>query len=40
MRLRATEPQRVRIADLDLDVEFANREELRTEIGATFTPDA
>jgi uncharacterized SAM-dependent methyltransferase len=31
MRLRATEPQRVRVADLDLDIEFANREELRTE---------
>jgi L-histidine N-alpha-methyltransferase len=37
MRLRAVEPQRVRVADLDLDVEFAAREELRTEISAKFT---
>jgi L-histidine N-alpha-methyltransferase len=37
MRLRAQRPCRVRIADLDLDVEFAAGEELRTEISAKFT---
>jgi L-histidine N-alpha-methyltransferase len=39
MRLRATEPQHVRIEALDLDVSFAAREELRTEISAKFTID-
>jgi L-histidine N-alpha-methyltransferase len=39
MRLRATAPQRVRVEALDLDIEFAAREELRTEISAKFTPD-
>jgi L-histidine N-alpha-methyltransferase len=39
MRLRAIEPQQVRVEALDLDVEFAAREELRTEISAKFTPD-
>jgi L-histidine N-alpha-methyltransferase len=39
MRLLATEPQRVHIAALDLDVEFAAREELRTEISAKFTAE-
>jgi L-histidine N-alpha-methyltransferase len=39
MRLRATEPQQVRVEALDLDIEFAAREELRTEISAKFTPD-
>jgi L-histidine N-alpha-methyltransferase len=39
MRLRATEPQRVRVEALDLDIEFTAREELRTEISAKFTPD-
>jgi L-histidine N-alpha-methyltransferase len=39
MRLRATEPQHVRIEALDLDVHFAAREELRTEISAKFTID-
>jgi L-histidine N-alpha-methyltransferase len=39
MRLRAQRPCRVRIADLDLDVEFAAGEELRTEISAKFTRD-
>ncbi len=39
MRLRAVEPQRVRVADLDLDIDFAHREELRTEISAKFTPE-
>ena len=39
MRLLATAPQRVRVEALDLDVEFAAREELRTEISAKFTPE-
>jgi L-histidine Nalpha-methyltransferase len=39
MRLRAVEPQKVRVEALDLDVEFAAREELRTEISAKFTPE-
>jgi L-histidine N-alpha-methyltransferase len=39
MRLRATEPQRVRLEALDLDIDFTAREELRTEISAKFTPD-
>lgn len=39
MRLRAIEPQHVRVEALDLDIEFAAREELRTEISAKFTPD-
>jgi L-histidine N-alpha-methyltransferase len=39
MRLRAQRPCTVRIADLDLDVEFAAGEELRTEISAKFTRD-
>jgi L-histidine N-alpha-methyltransferase len=39
MRLRAREEQRVRVDALDLDVDFAAREELRTEISAKFTPD-
>jgi L-histidine Nalpha-methyltransferase len=38
MRLRATHRHTVRIAALDLDVPFAAREELRTEISAKFTP--
>jgi L-histidine N-alpha-methyltransferase len=37
MRLLASEPQQVHVAALDLDVEFAAREELRTEISAKFT---
>jgi L-histidine N-alpha-methyltransferase len=39
MRLLATEPQQVHVAGLDLDVEFAGREELRTEISAKFTAE-
>jgi L-histidine N-alpha-methyltransferase len=39
MRLRATEPQSVRVEALDLDVAFTAREELRTEISAKFTPE-
>jgi L-histidine N-alpha-methyltransferase len=37
MRLRATRAQTVYVADLDLRVEFAAGEELRTEISAKFT---
>ncbi|WP_406045403.1 L-histidine N(alpha)-methyltransferase [Micromonospora sp. NBC_00898] len=37
MRLRAERPMRVRV--LDLDVEFAAGEELRTEISAKFRPE-
>jgi len=39
MRLRARGAQRVRVADLDLTVGFTDGEELRTEIGAKFTPE-
>ena len=39
MRLRATDVQRVRIDKLDLAIDFAAREELRTEISAKFTPE-
>ncbi|MGH2944037.1 MAG: L-histidine N(alpha)-methyltransferase [Solirubrobacteraceae bacterium] len=39
MRLRALTPQHVRVEALDLDVDFAAREELRTEISAKFTPE-
>jgi L-histidine N-alpha-methyltransferase len=39
MRLRATMPQHVRVAALDLEIDFANREEVRTEISAKFTPE-
>ncbi len=39
MRLRATRPQHVRIEALDLEVDFAGREEIRTEISAKFTPE-
>jgi len=37
MRLRALRPQVVHVRGLGLDVHFANREELRTEISAKFT---
>jgi L-histidine N-alpha-methyltransferase len=37
MRLRAIEAQDVRVEELDLEVDFAAREELRTEISAKFT---
>ena len=37
MRLLARSPQTVRVEDLDLTVQFAAREELRTEISAKFT---
>jgi L-histidine N-alpha-methyltransferase len=36
MRLRATRAMRVRLAELDLDVRFAQGEELRTEVSAKF----
>ncbi|MFC7329696.1 L-histidine N(alpha)-methyltransferase [Marinactinospora rubrisoli] len=39
MRLRAERPQRVRLAGLDLSVDFAAGEELRTEISAKFRPE-
>ncbi len=39
MRLRATDSQHVHIGELDLDIDFAAREELRTEISAKFTPE-
>jgi L-histidine N-alpha-methyltransferase len=39
MRLRASRPCSVLIGDLDLRVEFAAGEELRTEISAKFTPE-
>ena len=39
MRLRSVGDQRVRIGDLDLEVEFADGEELRTEISAKFRRD-
>jgi len=39
MRLRSITEQRVRIADLDLDVDFAAGEQMRTEISAKFRPD-
>jgi L-histidine N-alpha-methyltransferase len=37
MRLRARRSMTVRIADLDLDVDFAHGEDLQTEISAKFT---
>jgi L-histidine N-alpha-methyltransferase len=37
MRLRATRAMRVRIAALDLDIQFADGEEMRTEVSAKFT---
>ncbi|HVE94296.1 MAG TPA: L-histidine N(alpha)-methyltransferase [Acidimicrobiales bacterium] len=37
MRLRARSDQRVHLRDLDLDIEFAAGEEMRTEISAKFT---
>jgi L-histidine N-alpha-methyltransferase len=38
MRLRAQRRMDVRVGDLDLDLAFAAREEMRTEISAKFTP--
>ncbi|MFD4431012.1 L-histidine N(alpha)-methyltransferase [Nocardia sp. NPDC058497] len=39
MRLRATEAMTATVADLDLTVDFAAGEQLRTEISAKFRPD-
>jgi L-histidine N-alpha-methyltransferase len=39
MRLRARRAHAVRVAAIDLDVEFDRGEELRTEISAKFTPE-
>jgi L-histidine N-alpha-methyltransferase len=39
MRLRAVQPVSVRIGELELNVDFAAGEELRTEISAKFTQD-
>jgi L-histidine N-alpha-methyltransferase len=39
MRLRASRPYRVTVPALDLTVDFAEGEELRTEISAKFHPD-
>ena len=38
MRLRARRAHSVRVAAIDLDLEFDRGEELRTEISAKFTP--
>jgi L-histidine N-alpha-methyltransferase len=38
MRLRAERATTVRVATLDLTVEFAEGEEMRTEISAKFRP--
>ena len=38
MRLRSSVDQTVRVGGLDLDVEFAEGEEMRTEISAKFNP--
>ncbi len=40
MRLRARRAHSVRVAAIDLDLEFDRGEELRTEISAKFTPRA
>ena len=39
MRLRATRPMRVHVRDLDLTVEFADGEQMRTEVSAKFRQD-
>ena len=39
MRLRATRPMAVRVAELDLCVDFAEGEELHTEVSAKFRRD-
>jgi L-histidine N-alpha-methyltransferase len=40
MRLRANGAQQVRIVGADLEVTFADGEEIRTEISAKFTREA
>jgi L-histidine N-alpha-methyltransferase len=39
MWLRATQPQRVRVKALDLSVDFADGEEMLTEVSCKFRPD-
>jgi L-histidine Nalpha-methyltransferase len=39
MRLRATEAMSVRLATIDMTVQFSAGEEMRTEISAKFTPE-
>jgi L-histidine N-alpha-methyltransferase len=39
MRLRATEAMSVRLSAIDMTVDFAAGEEMRTEISAKFTPE-
>jgi L-histidine N-alpha-methyltransferase len=39
MRLRSLRSQRVRVADLDLAVDFAEGEQMQTEISTKFTPE-
>ena len=39
MRLRSSMPQRVRIADLDLDIQFGEGDEIRVEISTKFRRD-
>jgi L-histidine Nalpha-methyltransferase len=39
MRLRATEAMAVRLAAIDMTIEFAAGEDMRTEISAKFTPE-
>jgi L-histidine N-alpha-methyltransferase len=39
MRLEATEPMTVKVPEIDLVVEFAAGEQMRTEISTKFTPD-
>jgi len=39
MRLRASRKMSVHVGALGLDLDFAPREELRTEISAKFTPE-
>jgi L-histidine N-alpha-methyltransferase len=39
MRLRATRPMRVRVPEVNLAVDFADGEEMRTEVSAKFRPE-
>lgn len=39
MRLRSTAPQRVQLSELDLEVDFGDGEDLRTEISTKFRPE-
>jgi L-histidine N-alpha-methyltransferase len=40
MHLRSSRTQRIRVADLDLDLTFRAGEEMLTEISTKFTPEA